>query len=161
MPIGTPHRPGGHVLGGHANVTRWMQGIEGEREQAERSSVQSCVVCKSRIHALSTHAMSSLRVPALSLLSAVSSNVKEDVGMGYVSLSLHLVWMLFGMPSLHPFTLFVWFFVQAYLSVYMWVSKHSICQGKCWTISGSQQWTINDFNANWQKYLQIYSRVRW
>ncbi len=27
-----------------------------------------------------------------------------DVGMGYVSLSLHLVWMLFGMPSLHPFT---------------------------------------------------------
>ncbi len=53
-----------------------MQGIEGEREQAECSSVQSCVVCKSRILALSTHAMNSLHVPALSLLTAVSSNVK-------------------------------------------------------------------------------------
>ncbi len=58
-----------------------MQGIEGEREQAECSSVQSRVVCKSRILALSTHAMSSLRVPALSLLTGVSSKVKYIVSL--------------------------------------------------------------------------------
>ncbi len=58
-----------------------MQGIEGEHEQADCSFVQSCVVCKSRILALSTHALSSLRVPALSLLTAVSSNVKYIVSL--------------------------------------------------------------------------------
>ncbi len=39
-----------------------------------------------------------------------------DVGMGYVSLSLHLVQMLFGMPSLHPFT-FLMFLLP--LRIYM------------------------------------------
>ncbi len=58
-----------------------MRGIEGECEQAECSSVQSCVVCKSRILVLSTHATSSLRVPALSLLTAASSNVKYIVSL--------------------------------------------------------------------------------
>ncbi len=53
-----------------------MQGIEGEREQAKYWIQQCSVFCKSRILALSTHAMSSLRVPAQSLLTAVSSNVK-------------------------------------------------------------------------------------
>ncbi len=39
--------------------------IEGEREQAERCSVQSCIARKSRILAYTRHALSSLRVPAL------------------------------------------------------------------------------------------------
>ncbi len=56
-----------HVIGCLlAIITRWMQGIEGEREQAECCSVQSRVVCKSRILAIrKSHTMSSLRVPAL------------------------------------------------------------------------------------------------
>ncbi len=46
--------------------TRWTQGIEGECEQAERCSVQSCVVYKSRILTLhKTLTMSSLHVSAL------------------------------------------------------------------------------------------------
>ncbi len=61
--------------------TRWMQGIEGEREQAEYRMQQCSVLCKSRILALSTHAMSRLRVPALSLLTAISSNVRYIVSL--------------------------------------------------------------------------------
>ncbi len=48
-----------------------MQGIEGEREQAECCSVQSCVVCKSRIFACYS----------TKFLTAVSSNIKYVVSL--------------------------------------------------------------------------------